>query len=57
LRADDQFALAYEKLKVELSLRFAADRAAYTDGKTKFARDIVTSRLRDAKLLTRSERT
>jgi len=56
LRADDQLALAYEKLKVELSLRFAADRAAYTDGKTEFVRGIVTSRLRDAKLLTRSER-
>lgn len=56
LREDHQLALAYERLKVELSLRFAADRAAYTDGKTEFVRGVVASRLRDAKLLTRGER-
>lgn len=55
LREDSQLALAYEKLKVELSLRFAADRAAYTDGKTEFVRGVVGSRLSDTKLLTRSE--
>jgi GrpB-like predicted nucleotidyltransferase (UPF0157 family) len=53
LREDTDLALAYEKLKVELSLKYAADRGAYTDGKTEFVRGVVHSRLGGAKFHTR----
>ena len=55
LREDTELALAYEKLKVELSLRFSADRGAYTDGKTEFVRGVVGSRLSGTKFHTRSD--
>ena len=53
LREDTDLALAYEKLKVELSLKYVADRGAYTDGKTEFVRGVVHSRLGGTKFHTR----
>lgn len=41
LRGDAALAGAYEALKVDLAERFADERAAYTEGKGAFVRDVV----------------
>ena len=41
LRADPALRAAYAALKHELARRFPLDREAYTDGKTRFVRDVL----------------
>lgn len=44
LRADPELARAYERLKVELAVRYPQDRATYTAGKTAFVTNVLAAR-------------
>jgi GrpB-like predicted nucleotidyltransferase (UPF0157 family) len=43
LRADLELAWAYERLKVELAVRYPQDRATYTAGKTAFVTNVLAT--------------
>jgi len=46
LRADPSIAADYQKLKLDLAVRFRNDRKAYTDAKTEFISSVVEKALR-----------